>query len=156
MATISFKSVGKTTQQTQVEQQAAPASVIPIGFKTPLRLGSGSLFEMHEILADQVHDNLRNLLLTNWGERLGLYNFGANLRPLTTEFSSLDNFESDAIVRIKNAVERWMPYIELEDFVAEFDRKNNKNTAVLNVTVTYNIVQLNVVRRALTITLFVI
>lgn len=156
MATISFKSVGKTTQQAQTEQQATPATVVPLGFKTPLLFGSGSLFEMHEVMSDQVHDNLRNLLLTNWGERLALYDFGANLRPLTTEFSSIDRFEEEAIVRIKNAVERWMPYVELEDFATEFDKKDNKNTAILNVTVTYNITQLNVIRRALTITLFVI
>ena len=57
---------------------------------TPL---SASVFKMHFNSIDQVHDNLRNLILTNNGDRLGRYNFGANLQPILTEKLSKESFD---------------------------------------------------------------
>lgn len=155
MATYSFKSVGKT-QQTQTEESVLK-SLIPYGIKTPLKLGAvDGILEMNYSLEEQFADNLRNLLLTNWGERLGLYDFGANLRPLTTDFNSQDDFDSEAVTRIKNAVEKWMPFIDLEDFYSEIDRMDNKNTGIIKITVTYNIPLLEVTKKGLQIVLYVI
>lgn len=155
MGTFSFKSSGKTQEQKIIEQ--LEASPTPIGIKTPLRLSdTDGLLVMTFSLADQVHDNLRNLILTNWGERLGHYNFGANLRPLTTEFVSQSDFDSEAIERIRNAVGRWMPYIDLEDFDSKVNRVDNKNTAVINVTITYNVPSLNIKGKKLQVSLYVI
>lgn len=155
MAAYSFKASGKTQEQTLVE--ALQQSPVPIGIVTPMRPGtSEGVFAMHFKLGDAVHDNLRNLVLTNHGERLGLYDFGANLRPLTTEFVSQDNFDGSAVERIKTAVARWMPYIELEEYVAVVDRNDNRATAVIVMTITYNVPALGVKKRALQITLYVI
>lgn len=155
MATYSFKSVGKT--QTQLEDESTARTVIPYGIKTPMQLGTKEgLFAMNYSLEDQFADNLRNLLLTNWGERVGLYQFGANLKPLTTEFVSQDDFDSEAIVRIKDAVEKWMPFIDLEDFSSDVDRMENKNTGIIKVNITYNIPLINVTRKGLQIVLYVI
>lgn len=155
MATYAFKSVGKTEEQ--VKAETLIASQIPYGIKTPLRLGvKDGIFQMNYSLADQFHDNLRNLLLTNWGERLGFYRFGANLLPLTTEFSSLDDFDNQAIQRIRDAVDTWMPFIELEDFASEVDRQENKSTGIIKITITYNIPALQVIKKGLQIILYVI
>jgi len=155
MATYSFKSVGKT--QEQQKEEALKKSLIPYGIKTPLKIsGTDGILEMNYSLADQFADNLRNLLLTNWGERLGLYNFGANLRPLTMEFVSQDDFDTEAIARIKGAVEKWMPFIDLEDFSSTVDRMENKNTAIIKISITYNIPQLNVKKKGLQLVLYVI
>lgn len=155
MASYSFKSVGKT--QEVIEQETLASSPIPFGIKTPVQLGSvEGIFAMNYNLADQFSDNLKNLLLTNWGERLGLYNFGANLRPLTTEFVSQDNFDNEAIVRIRDAVGKWMPFIDLESFSSQVDRTESNNTAKINVNITYNIPALNVSGRGLQITLYVV
>lgn len=155
MATYSFKSVGKTQDQAVIE--TLTSSPIPFGIKTPLQLGTTEgLLSMNYSLDDQFADNLRNLLLTNWGERVGLYQFGANLKPLTTEFVSQDSFDSNAIGRIQAAVGRWMPFVELEDFTSTLDRNENNNTATILVTVTYNIPALNVSSRAVQIVLYVI
>lgn len=155
MATYSFKSVGKT--QSQINDETLRSSLIPYGIKTPLRISeSDGIFEMNYSLAEQFTDNLRNLLLTNWGERLGLYNFGANLRPLTMDFSSQDDFDSEAIARIKSAVEKWMPFIDLEDFSSIVDRNENKNTAIIKINITYNIPLLNVKKKGLQIVLYAI
>ena len=155
MGSYNFKSSGQT--QTQRIVETLRQSPVPIGIKTPLRPGSTEgVFAMHFNLADAVHDNLRNLLLTNFGERLGIYNFGANLRPLTTEFVSQDNFDAEAVQRIKSAIAQWMPYVEPEDYISTVNHNDNKNTAVINITVVYNIAALSVKKRALQITLYVI
>jgi phage baseplate assembly protein W len=155
MGSFTFKSVGKTQEQKKVE--ALVQSATPVGIKTPLRLGtSEGLLGMTFNLADQIHDNLRNLLLTNWGERLGFYDFGANLRPLTTEFVSQDDFDSKAIDRIKAAVGRWMPFVDLEDFTSVVDRTENKNTGIIRITITYNIPALNVKLKKLQVSLYVL
>jgi phage baseplate assembly protein W len=155
MASYSFKSVGKT--QDQSAQEKLTPSPVPFGIKTPLQLGSSEgILAMNYSLGDQFTDNLRNLLLTNWGERVGLYQFGANLKPLTTEYESQDDFDSQAITRIKVAVEKWMPFIDLEDFSSEVDRMENKNTGIIKINITYNIAALNINRKGLQIVLYVI
>lgn len=155
MGTFSFKSSGMTQAQRLVDTLSS--ATIPVGIKTPLRLGTTEgLLGMNFTLAEQLHDNLRNLLQTNFGEHLGIYDFGANLRPLVTEFVSQDDFDTQAIDRIKVAVSRWMSFIDLDNFVSTVDRTTNKNTAIINIAVTYNIPALNVVGKVLQVTLYVI
>ena len=155
MATISFKSVGVTKQSQQSSAQSA--APLPIGIKTPLQLGTkDGLLVMHYDLADQIADNLRNLLLTNWGERLGQYYFGANLKPLTTEFVSQENFDGEAIVRIKNAVSTWLPYVDLVDFISEVDRNENYSTGIIRIKISYDIPSLKVTDRKIQIVLYII
>jgi len=154
MATYNFKSVG-ITDENRTKQQLTTTPV-PVGIKTPLRPGQADgIFALNYSLADQMHDNLRNLLLTNWGERLGFYDFGANLRPLTAEFVSEDDFDSQAITRINGAVRRWMPYISLEDYVSTVNHTQNKNTGIIQLTVSYSIPALNVKNKQLVIVLYV-
>lgn len=154
MATYSFKSVGKTQEQSAVE--TLKKTEFPFGIKTPVSIGSESILDMNYKIEDQLADNLKNLLLTNWGERLGLYRFGANLRPLTTELVSQDDFDTEAISRIKSAVESWMPYIELEDFTSSIDRTDLKNTAVIKITISYNIPSIQSFNKRIQIVLYAI
>src|SRR5271157_4230961 len=97
--TISFKSVGQTQQTINAQTQAT--TILPIGFVTPLQLGASGegIFKMHFDLADQVKDNLKNLIFTNWGDRVAQFDFGANLRQLTTELVSNVDFENEAVIR---------------------------------------------------------
>lgn len=156
MATYNFKSSGKTREQRTLER--LNATPIPFGIKTPMQLGSEGegILSMNYNLADQFADNLRNLILTNWGERLGLYDFGANLRPLTTEFTNQDDFDSEAISRISNAVSRWMPFVNLETFESQVDRVENKNTGIIKINVTYSIPAIEVNKRSMQVILYVI
>ena len=154
MASFNFKSSGKSS--TASINSAISTISSPIGVKTPLQLGDKDIFAMHYNLADQVHDNLRNLLLTNWGERLGFYYFGANLRELTTEISNIDTFDELAIQRIKDACSSWMPFVNLKNFVSKIDDSSDNKTGVIKITITYSIPQLFIENRALQISLFVI
>ena len=154
MGSFSFKSSGTT--QSDANANALAVTATPIGIKTPLALGDDDLLKTNFILADQLADNLRNLILTNWGERLGFYDFGANLRPLMVDLVSLDDFDSQAIARIRTAVQRWMPYVDLQDFLSRTDRIQNKQTAVIRLTITYDIPSLKIVGRKLEVTLYAI
>lgn len=155
MAQYTFKSSGKSLQDAASRQPTR--SAVPFGIKTPLSLGDeNGILAMNYSLADQLSDNLRNLLLTNWGERLGLYNFGANLRPLTTEYVNQEDFDQNAIDRIRDAVTRWMPYIELLEFISDVDRVENRNTGIIKITVTYSIPFIKVENKAIQVVLYVI
>ncbi len=110
-----FKSVG--VRKTGESDRVASEAVTPIGIVTPLSLGEGGsgLLTMHYNLPDQIADNLRNLVMTNHGERVGVFDFGANLRPLTLELAQ-PIWEEEAMIRIKTAVAKFMPFVELKTF----------------------------------------
>lgn len=156
MTTISFKSVGRTSAIKKAE--TVDVSPIPIGIKTPMQAGGygEGVWSMHFELADQINDNLRNLILTNWGERIGVYNFGANLRELTTELVAREDFDDEAVIRIRDAVSLWMPYVTLQDYTSEVVNEGNEKTGIINFTVTYDIPAILVTNKALRVTLFVI
>jgi phage baseplate assembly protein W len=73
---------------------------------------------MHYDITDQVADNLRNLIQTNHGDRLGRPNFGANLRPLSLEILGQEKFESEAMTRISRSVSRYLPFVSLKTMKA--------------------------------------
>jgi phage baseplate assembly protein W len=154
MGSYSFKSSGKTAEQRLVE--TIEFSRTPIGIKTPLEIRNGNgdeIFVTYDNLASTVSDNLKNLLLTNWGERLGFYNFGANLKPLLSELVSQDDFDSAAISRINDAVTKWMPFISLENYVSNSVRANNSELANIIIKISYNVPALELSNKVLEINL---
>jgi phage baseplate assembly protein W len=155
MGTISFKSVGRTADVAASE--TPDVTVLPIGIVTPLRQGDkGGIFDMHFDLGDQIRDNLKNLLLTNWGERLCLFDFGANLRELTTEFASRDDFDNEAVNRVRSAVNRWMPYVSLVDYVPTAENVQNVKTGIISFKITYDVPTIGLKDQTLEIVLYVI
>lgn len=157
MTLQSFKNVGIREFQTQ-NVLATPQSVTPIGIRTPAALGDhgDGILAMYTNIQDVVHDNLRNLLLTNHGERLVHYDLGANLRPLVADFSSKENFDGEAMIRINTAVAKWMPFITLVGFDSRPEFTDNRFTGKIVVLLVYSIPQLGVNERALEVLLFVI
>ena len=155
MGSYSFKSSGKTTEKNLIER--IESTRLPVGIKTPLELSSGDspeIFVMRYSLIDTVKDNLRNLLLTNWGERLGFYKFGANLRPLLTDYVSQDDFDSAAIQRIGSAVSAWMPYVSLDNFLSTVDKTAQVRGIVkITIAISYTVPDLDSNTRSLELTL---
>ena len=154
----SFKNVGVIPEVSRLTVLDRNKSLLPIGVKTPLELdlNGQNLFAMNYSLREQIADNLRNLILTNHGERLGLYNYGANLRPLLTEYSNHDNFEAEAMLRINTAITTWMPYVTPEQFGSKPDYINNQYTGIVDVVMIYSIPLLNLVGQRIDVKLFVI
>ena len=144
-----FKSVG-VRREDGVQDRTSAAPSLPIGIVTPLVLddtGSG-LLTMHYRLADQIADNLRNLLLTNHGERVGIYNFGANLRPLTLELAQ-PIWEEEAMIRIKTAVARFMPYVDLKNFEMRIIEPQFQALGRIAIRLTYTVENVQVTERAI-------
>ena len=138
----SFKSAGSTkrsSDNTPVAKQQKP----PIGIRTPLEISSSKgLFTMHTDVGKLIADNLRNLIQTNHGERLGFYDFGANLRPLVFNLGSEDA-DKVAIDRIAKAISKYMPFVSPENFQVFIDRFDNEEVAKVGIVITYTIPRIN-------------
>ena len=118
--------------------------VVPIGIKTPIEIGNDNseLFKMHVDPLEQLADNLRNLIQTNHGERLGRFTLGCNLKSiLFSRNSSIENdYQKEVTEAIKLQVERFMPVIVINDITIEGLSKldNIDNTSLAKVLVKVN------------------
>jgi hypothetical protein len=106
----------------------------PIGIVTPVALGYGEsgLLKMSMDVTQQVRDNFRNMISTNWGDRLILYDFGANLEELAFELTN-ENVEMEAVARIKRTTQKYMPFNEPSKL------KAGGGLANVGVRITYSI-----------------
>lgn len=156
----SFKSVGITQEDVTQQTQAVAPTPIPIGIITPLQLGSNDegLLAMSYDVGQQLKNNLRDLVMTNWGERVAIYDFGANLTPLTTEYERYgkDGFDSIAMQRIMNAVKKYMPYVELENFDSQRTYAQELGQGNVVIIIDYSIPRANVPKSRLQINFVVV
>jgi len=90
----------------------------PINMQFPISRGAAGAFAYNEDTLEAVEDDLRILLLTNYGERPIHFDFGANLRSLIFEFQgeALNQAVKD---RILSAVEQWMPFVKVVNVTVE-------------------------------------
>jgi phage baseplate assembly protein W len=149
----SFKSVGRSIQ----EAEQSPREEVqppPIGIRTPIQLSDSGLFHMHTDLASQISDNLRNLILTNKGERLGFFDFGADLMPLVFDLSS-EQADQQAMANISAAVKKYMPFVSLEGMQVFVDRFDNEEVAKVGIRVSYTIPAIDPRLRILEVMLYV-
>jgi phage baseplate assembly protein W len=157
MAQISFKNVGVTGFR-QEDVLARNKTLLPIGIKTPVQLdGNGhGLLAMHTDIKEQIADNLRNLVLTNWGERLGNYFFGANLKPLLADFSHKENFDEEAMIRINTAISKYMPFVTPVAYDSTVTRFDNLPLPRVRLAIVYAVTSVNITNAQLEVDLFVI
>ena len=139
MSEFDFKSSGVPKTSPVFTQDV---DLKPIGFKTPLRMGldRSGIFSMHFDPRDQIEDNLRNLLMTNHGERVGLFNYGANLRILVAERVSQDDFDNLAMESIKSAISNYMPFVEPITFTSSIESVDpSRGLSQVTITLSYDI-----------------
>ena len=150
----SFKSVGILNTDRWKEKPILP-SEMPIGIKTPVQFGltNDGLFRMHKSMADQVTDNFRNMIMTNHGERLCLHDFGANLEELVHELGS-QGADGEAIRRIKATTKKYMPYIDLQTFVAYQVQAEHGLPRRVVIKITYSVRKIRLVDRTIEVTLY--
>ena len=154
----SFKAVGEKLKDWRKTRRLDTSTQMPIGIKTPLELGSGKdgLFNMNWDIGSVVADNLKNLLLTNHGDRLGMYDFGANLQELVMELGSED-FDTEAIFRIQQAVNKYMPYVTLDTFETSTDHgAATSGLAAVAIKVMYSVPKLAISNKGIIVTLYAI
>jgi phage baseplate assembly protein W len=153
---ISFKSVGITDKNLTEQRVAVAARPLPIGLITPLRLGDDNegLLAMHYSVGETMKNNLRDLIMTNWGERVALYDYGANLQPLVTEYQiGKDAFDEAAMQRISSAVSKWMPYVELQGFESSSESSTTQfGLGIVKITIEYSIPRAQIANTRIQIT----
>lgn len=137
-----FSSIGQTDVEVtdEFEKTAAEAAALPIGVKFPLQISyeMGSLVVMHKNLKSQIKDNFRNMIKTNWGDRLIHQDFGANLSPLVFELGT-ENVISEAVARIQKTTQKYMPFIELLTFESLGEPWEDGGADMVSIKIVYSI-----------------
>ena len=150
----SFKSSGVTVSEAQ-NFSTPEVRRPPIGIRTPLQVEMGEgLFAMHTDITKVVSDNLRNLILTNHGERLGFPDFGANLRPILFDLGQ-ESGDELAINRIRDTVNKYMPFVSLQGFQTYVDAFDENTVGKIGVQLTYTIPAIDEILRSLEVMLYV-
>lgn len=103
-----------------------------IGVTLPARRGQTGMFDQSTTTLIQVRSNFKNLILTKKGERVGQPQLGCDLwrilfEPLTEE--TLEN----AKLAVSDAVDRWLPFIEL----TKFEIKKTDDQNIISIGCTY-------------------
>ena len=110
----------------------------PIGIKTPLEKGKHSkgetLFKMHFDISNQIEDNLKNLIMTQKGERLGFPDYGTNLRQIYSNNTlSQEEVANIASNEINSVVSKYMPSISLTEFYSSRVNDSNQKENASNI-----------------------
>ena len=117
----------------------------PLDFKNDVAIGVGlpmnssvGGFKLNYLTEDQIHSNLKNLILTMKGERLMHPSFGSGLYNLLYEPAIEGNLSSMAVDTVRESVSEWMPFVTIKNVSVEFDN----NTA--NVLISYEVQELDI------------
>ena len=88
-----------------------------IGFTIPFAKSTGSLgyFEATNDEITAVQQNIKSLVLTNWGERVMHYDFGCNLIEFLFEQEGESSIKERIADRIISQTNKWMPYVTIDN-----------------------------------------
>jgi phage baseplate assembly protein W len=110
-----------------------------VGVSLPFTLGNNGFFAVTYTTKEQVKSDLKNLILTNRGERLMQPEFGCNLRQAIFEQIGPETY-SYIRSEIENSIQRWLPYIIVNDVNVTSDatsKDNNRINVQLDYTLAY-------------------
>jgi hypothetical protein len=89
-----------------------------IGLAFPLGFANDGIFRKTKTTLEQARHNLRNLLLTAKGERLGHPEFGCDIHRLL--FEQIETGVNDRVEEmVKEAVDTWLPYLSIDKTTSE-------------------------------------
>jgi len=87
---------------------------VAIGVKLPIVGKRGNLFDLSYSTEEQVLSNLKNLLLTNRGERVMQPLFGTNIKKSLFN-QNTDQLKEEISIEISEAIGFWLPYVDIID-----------------------------------------
>ena len=106
-----------------------------IGLSLPLDHGDQGFFDKTRTTLQQTRSNIKNLLLTIKGERLGNPTFGSDLMKVL--FEQDDGSLGDRIEEtIRASVSEWLPYVNIKSIETTTDERNPN---LLNVRLDFTI-----------------
>ena len=108
-----------------------------IGLSLPLQMTSNTFNQTYDNLV-QLKSNVRNLLLTKKGERIGQPNFGTNLHRLLFEPND-DSLEDKIFQAVDSAIRLWLPQLSINEINIEAtDEMKDLNEVSVSITFTAN------------------
>jgi len=111
---------------------------IYVGIGFPLDHNVQGFFRKTKTIREQTKSNIRNLLLTEKGERLFQPNFGSNLKSLLFEQITPEKIE-DIENNIRESIGTWLPYVSINELVVVQDNRNpNQILTSLEYSTTLN------------------
>jgi phage baseplate assembly protein W len=116
----------------QIEKDLDVDTYIGIGF--PLNHGMKGFFNRTQTSLEQTKSNIKNLLLTKKGERLGNPLFGSNLLAILFELEG--DVESKVEEDIRSSLKQWLPFVEVNNVQSIFSDAGDR---VVNVKITFGI-----------------
>ena len=114
-----------------------------IGLDLPIRKSDGveGYFTATSTTIAAIKNNIRNLLLTNRGERYLQPNIGLNLRRYLFEQYSTD-LEDSIKVEINDTIAMWLPFVLIKEITVKMSNVNNDIGAhTLQIYVVFSIQQ---------------
>ena len=116
-----------------------------IGLDLPIRKSDGvdGYFASTSTTIAAVKNNIRNLLLTNKGERFLQPNIGLNLRRYMFEQMNDDTIESVRL-EIVDTLKIWLPFVEIRDLRVGTNETDSIGKNKLNIFVLFNIKKIQI------------
>lgn len=103
------------------------------GIAYPIRRGQTGMFSQTVNIREQTKYNFENLIRTKKGERLAHPTLGCDVWK-TVLFEQITPETSEkARIAVIEAVDRWLPFLELTDFIV-LNSTENENTVTLRCT----------------------
>jgi phage baseplate assembly protein W len=92
-----------------------------IGCKLPLTSNQWGYFNPSVYTKEQAISNLKNLILTNKGERIANPHFGCDLYKFN--FENINRFDIQEEIKeiINEQVKKWLPYIQIQSIQIKTD-----------------------------------
>lgn len=110
---------------------------VAIGITLPIQRGNGGFFAQSYQTSEQVKSNIKNLILTRKGERIMQPDFGTKLYEAL--FSpNTDDLETEIESSIEDAVQKWMPYVSIEDIMVD-QSNTSRDTYFFTVTLKFRV-----------------
>lgn len=126
----------KQHEQKKIADALNRSKLIPIGIKTPVKLSNNSkdsLFEMNTDIIDTIEDNLKNLIMTQIGERLGFPDYGTDLSQIYSDNTLSDDEKvNKATQQILTTVSKYMPSLTLQQYYSQKIGSGNSANENLN------------------------
>jgi phage baseplate assembly protein W len=146
---------GGSSPITQRVDTTPTGTALPFNIVTPLQFPNktGEALRTTADIVEGVVSDFRNMLLTNYGERLGLPDFGANLNSLLSERLSAEDWNTRCSNQIRSTTRKYMPSINIDSVTINQLPTRNDGFGRMQVTVIYSILVLGVQNNRLDITL---
>ncbi len=148
-----FKGAGTPiTQRVETQQPVNPlpfSVVIPLQFPNTI----GETLKTTTDIAESITSNFKNMLLTNYGERIGKPDFGADLESMLSERISQEEWNSQVSSKIRETTRKYMPYVTIDSISSSELKAINDGFSRTVVSVVFSVANLGIQGRRIDLTL---